>query len=191
MKPLWPLESLSAAGTGFASLFNTGFLIPASRQLSQYSGGPLLDSAGRLIGVNTAIVSGSSAFAGVGFAVPVDVVNRGVSEIILEGSVARPGIGIVALTEAMTARLDVDGVVIAAVQPGSPAARAGLEGIDQRAGRLGDVITHAEGKQVQSVVDLAAILDEVGIGNEATLKVRRGRSTRRVQVTVVNISAPA
>lgn len=78
-----------------------------------------------------------------------------------------------------------------AVQPGTPAARAGLEGFDQRAGRLGDVITHAEGKQVQSVADLAAILDEVGIGNEATLKVRRGRSTRKVQVTIVNISAPA
>ncbi|MEA3642957.1 MAG: trypsin-like peptidase domain-containing protein [Lamprobacter sp.] len=153
------------------------------------SGGPLLDSAGRLIGVNTAIVSGSGAFAGVGFAVPVDVVNRVVSEIIREGSVARPGI--VALTEAMTARLDVDGVVIAAVQPGSPAARAGLEGINQRAGRLGDVITHAEGKQVQSVADLAAILDEVGIGNEATLKVQHGGRTRKVQVTVVNISTPA
>ncbi|WP_462321617.1 S1C family serine protease [Halochromatium sp.] len=167
------------------------YLMSASRQLSQYSGGPLLDSAGRLIGVNTAIVSGSGAFAGDGFAVPVDVVNRVVSEIIREGSVARPGIGIVALTEAMTARLDVDGVVIAAVQPGSPAARAGLEGIDQRAGRLGDVITHAEGKQVQSVADLAAIPGEVGLGNEASLKVRRGRSTRNVQVTVVNISAPA
>jgi 2-alkenal reductase len=152
------------------------------------SGGPLLDSAGRLIGVTTAIVSGSGAFAGVGFAVPVDVVNRVVSQLIQEGSVARPGIGIAALGEAMTARLDVDGVVVAEVRQGTPAAEAGLEGLDPQAGELGDVITHAEGERVRSVADLAAALEGVGIGNEATLKVQRQGDTRTVNVKVVDIA---
>lgn len=58
------------------------------------SGGPLLDSAGRLIGVNTQIYSPSGAFAGIGFAIPVDTVNRFVPELIRYGRVIRPGIGV-------------------------------------------------------------------------------------------------
>lgn len=151
------------------------------------SGGPLLDSAGRLIGVNTAIISGSGSFAGIGFAVPVDIVNRVVSTLIREGNVPRPGIGIIALSETMAARLDVDGVVIADVMPGSPAAGANLQGIDARAGRLGDVITHANGRRVHSVADLAAQLQEVGVGNETTLRVTRRGQSRTVRLTVVDI----
>ncbi|MDT9121067.1 trypsin-like peptidase domain-containing protein, partial [Escherichia coli] len=64
------------------------------------SGGPLLDSAGRLIGVNTAIFSPSGASAGIGFAVPVDVVNRVVPDLIKNGRVRNPGIGIIAGQEA-------------------------------------------------------------------------------------------
>ena len=152
------------------------------------SGGPLLDSAGRLIGVNTAIVSGTGTFAGVGFAVPVAVVNRVVSTLIKQGHVPRPGIGITALDEQMAARLDVDGVIVAEVIPGSPAARAGLTGIDPRAGQLGDVITHAESKRVHSVADLAAVLEHVAIGDSVTLRVQRGGRTRQVELRVVDIS---
>lgn len=60
------------------------------------SGGPLLDDAARLIGVNTAIVSGSGAFAGISFAIPVDIVNRIAAQLIREGHVPTPGIGIAA-----------------------------------------------------------------------------------------------
>ncbi len=155
------------------------------------SGGPLLDSAGRLIGVNTAIISGSGSFAGIGFAVPVDIVNRVVSTLIREGEVPRPGIGIIALSETMAARLDVDGVVIADVMPGSPAAGANLQGLDARAGRLGDVITHANGKRVHSVADLAVQLQEVGVGNEATLRVTRHGQSRTVRLPVVDMGAIA
>ncbi|TXM87553.1 trypsin-like peptidase domain-containing protein, partial [Methylobacterium sp. WL116] len=93
------------------------------------SGGPLLDSAGRLIGVNTAIFSPSGASAGIGFAVPVDVVNRVVPDLIRNGRVRNPGIGIIAGQEATAARLGIDGVVVLRVLRGSPAAGAGLRGV--------------------------------------------------------------
>src|SRR4029453_12066194 len=76
------------------------------------SGGPLLDSAGRLIGVNTAIVSPSGSNSGIGFAVPVDTVNRVVPELISKGRVPTPGIGIVAANEAVATRLGIEGVVV-------------------------------------------------------------------------------
>jgi 2-alkenal reductase len=152
------------------------------------SGGPLLDSAGRLIGVNSAIISRSGASDGVGFAVPVDLVNRVVTSLIREGRVPTPGIGIAALSEDLTAHLDVDGVVVAAVEPGSPAAMAGLKGIDEETGEVGDVITRVDGKPVHSVADLATQLEQIGVGNKATLTVKGNGSIRKVQVAVIDIS---
>jgi len=152
------------------------------------SGGPLLDSAGRLIGVNTAIVSGSGAFAGIGFAVPVEVVNRVVPDLITKGRVERPGIGIIALPEQIAARFDIKGVVVDQVVPGSSAEAAGLQGVDRRTGRLGDVITHVAGQEVKTVADLAAVLQEIGIGNRVELTVVRGGQERTVSVEVMDIS---
>ncbi len=94
------------------------------------SGGPLLDSAGRVIGVNTAILSPSGTNAGIGFAIPIDTVNRVVPQIIARGYVPTPGIGIVAASEDAATRAGVEGVVIARTVPGSAAERAGLRGID-------------------------------------------------------------
>src|SRR6202007_1968740 len=74
------------------------------------SGGPLLDSAGRLIGVNTAIFSPSGSSTGIGFAIPVDLVRRTVDQIIQQGRVVRPQLGIEAANEAIAARLGVDGI---------------------------------------------------------------------------------
>ena len=110
------------------------------------SGGPLLDSAGRLIGVNTAIFSPSGTNAGIGFAIPVDVVNRVVPELISNGRVPTPGIGILAGDETLAAQLGVNGVIVAGVVPGSPAERAGLRGVDQRAGIIGDIIVGGRGR---------------------------------------------
>ena len=94
------------------------------------SGGPLLDSAGRLIGVNTAIISPSGSSAGIGFAVPADIVNRVVPELIKNGRVPTPGIGIVAASEAVATRLGVEGVIVVRTAPGSPAERAGIRGVN-------------------------------------------------------------
>ncbi len=151
------------------------------------SGGPLLDSAGRLIGVNTAILSETGVSAGIGFAVPVAVVNRVVPQLIAEGRVDRPGIGIVALPEELVAGLGVSGIVIDQVLPGSSAATAGLRGLDRRRRRLGDIITHVQGRPVSSVADLAAVLQELGVGNTAELTVLRGGQTRTVQVRIMDI----
>lgn len=151
------------------------------------SGGPLLDSAGRLVGVNTAIVSDSGAFSGVGFAVPIDVVNRVVPRIISHGRMPRAGIGISALGEEFTAHLDLNGVVVADVLPGLPADRAGLRGVDRRNGLLGDVITHVNGKRVSSVSDLAAALETIGVGEQARLRLRRDGRAIEVMVKVVDI----
>jgi 2-alkenal reductase len=152
------------------------------------SGGPLLDSAGRLIGVTTAILSETGSFAGVGFAVPVDVVNRIVPGLIRDGRVPRPGIGIMAAPEEATARMGVSGVVVAQVQPGSSAAQAGLQGINRASGALGDVITHVEGKPVRTIAELASQLDRVGVGKSAQLTVQRDGRSRTVAVGVVDIA---
>jgi 2-alkenal reductase len=151
------------------------------------SGGPLLDSAGRLIGVNTAIFSETGGSVGVGFAVPVDVVNRIVPLLIRDGRVPRASIGVLALDEEAAARQGIEGVVIVRVVPGSPAARAGLRGIDLDRGRLGDVIAKVNGEAVRTVADLAAALDKAGIGNTARLTVLREGRQMDVSVAVADI----
>lgn len=152
------------------------------------SGGPLLDSAGRLIGVNTAIVSGSGASAGVGFAVPVDVVNRVVPRLIKDGKFPRPGIGIAIVNEETGARLGLPGIVIAEVLPGSSAARAGLVGLDRQNRRLGDIITEVNGQRVRGIAEFAAALEEAGIGSEVELTVIRDKRERTIKLKVVDIS---
>jgi len=152
------------------------------------SGGPLLDSAGRLIGVNTAIFSPSGSNAGVGFAIPVDVVNRIIPELISKGRVATPGIGIEAANEDIAARLGIDGVVVVRTAPGSPAQKAGITGVDLNADRLGDVIVAANGTPVHKLSDLVDELEKVGIGHRAQLTLRRDDQNRTVGVDVVDIS---
>ena len=151
------------------------------------SGGPLLDSAGRLIGVNTAIISPSGSSAGIGFAVPVDIVNRVVPELIKNGRVPTPGIGIVAASEAVATRMGVEGVVVVRTTPGSPAERAGIRGVDFGSGALGDVIVQADGKPVHRLSDLTDQIEQVGAGNNVRIGVKRGSETRDVNVEVVDI----
>jgi 2-alkenal reductase len=155
------------------------------------SGGPLLDSAGRLIGVNTAIYSPTGGSAGIGFAIPVDVVNRVVPELIRNGRVPTPGIGIVAASEAITARLGAEGVVVVRTVPGSPAERAGLRGMDPKSGSLGDVIMAVNGHPVRNLSELTDQLEQVGVGKTVELSVKRDSGTRSVQVQVADISRQA
>ena len=151
------------------------------------SGGPLLDSAGRLIGVNTAILSGSGASAGIGFAIPVDIVNRVVSELIRSGRVPLPGIGIVAAKQGEATSLGIDGVIVVRTLPGSPAAKAGIEGATS-AGVIRDVITEVDGKPIHSMQELASNLDDTGIGKQVTLTIERDGQTRTVKVTIADTS---
>lgn len=152
------------------------------------SGGPLLDSAGRLIGVNTAIFSPSGANAGIGFAIPVDVVNRVVPQLIKSGRTPNPGIGIIAGQEATAARLGIEGVVVMRTVPGTPAAQAGLRGVDPSTGEIGDVIVGANGKPVRRLADLTAEIEQAGVGGPIELSVKRGGSTTAtLRVTVAEL----
>lgn len=151
------------------------------------SGGPLLNSSGRLIGVNSVIISGSGASAGVGFAIPVDIVNRIATELIRNGRVPLPGIGIVAVKQAEATSLGVDGVIIVRTLPDSPAAKAGIEGASSD-GVVRDVITQANGKPIHSMEELTSIFEDAGVGSQVSLTVERDGKTRTVKVTVGDIS---
>jgi S1-C subfamily serine protease len=151
------------------------------------SGGPLLDSAGRLIGVNTAILSPSGTSAGIGFAVPADIVNRVVPELIKNGRVPTPGIGIVAASEAVSTRLGVEGVIVVRTAPGSPAERAGIRGVDFNSGALGDVIVQADGKPVHRLSDLTDQIEQIGAGKSIRISVKRGSQTRDITLDIVDI----
>lgn len=149
------------------------------------SGGPLLDSAGRLVGINTAIYSPSGAYAGIGFAVPVDTVNKVVPQIISHGEYLRPGLGVIFdadLNRRITARLGIDGAVILKVHPGSSAEAAGLRGsMIDRWGALipGDIIVAVNDDRVDSVASLLLLLDDYMLGDTVILTVvRDGKETR-------------
>ncbi|MEW5882197.1 MAG: trypsin-like peptidase domain-containing protein [Pseudomonadota bacterium] len=151
------------------------------------SGGPLLDSAGRLVGVNTAIRSASGSSAGVGFAIPVDLVNRIVPALIARGRAPLPGIGIEPVRPDLVARAGISGVVIAAVGRGTPAAEAGLQPANPRTGDLGDVIVAVNGRRVETVSQFAAELDRVGVDRTAELTVVRDGKQRKVRVRVIDL----
>jgi S1-C subfamily serine protease len=149
------------------------------------SGGPLLDSAGRLIGVNTAIYSPSGTSAGIGFAIPVDTVNRIVTELIRSGKVTRPGLGIQVADEQIAQRLGVTGVLIVDVAKGSAAAKAGIQPTRRDATgrvRLGDIITAIDGKKIESPNDLFLAIEKYKVGENVNITVLR--NDRPVQLKI-------
>ncbi len=153
------------------------------------SGGPLLDSGGRLIGVNTAIYSPSGASAGIGFAVPVEVVNRVVPEIISHGRVVKPGIGIAVAHQNLAERLGIKGVLIINVQKGSSAEAAGLRGTRQRGGEIipGDVIVSVDDQKVITYDDLRNAFDKYKVGNTVSLGILRDGTKITISVTLEEV----
>ncbi len=152
------------------------------------SGGPLLDSAGRLIGVNTAIRSESGSSAGIGFAIPADLVNRVVPWLIARGRAPLPGIGINPVRPDLVEQAGIAGVVIAEVQRGTPAAQAGLKPLDRKTGNLGDVIVAVNGKAVETLSSFVGELDRAGIGNTVDLTVVRDDKRRHVKLQVIDLA---
>ena len=139
------------------------------------SGGPLLDSAGRLIGVNTAIYSPSGAYAGIGFAVPVDIVNEIVPQLIRHGKAVQPGIGVTLADERLARRMGIEGALILGIEKDSPAARSGLRPTTQHQGEivLGDIIVAVAGVAIRSHEDLRSQFEKSGVGAEVVLTVLR------------------
>jgi len=159
------------------------------------SGGPLLDSHGRMIGINSQIESPSGASAGVGFAIPVNIAKRIVPQLVRNGYVQRPKLGINPRdVESLSGqvRLPVSyGVLIWAVQPGGAAANAGLRGLVQTENgdvELGDIIIAIDGEKVSNNDELLKILDKHQVGE--TVSVQIMRNGRAMTVSVKLMEAP-
>ncbi|MBP9085739.1 MAG: trypsin-like peptidase domain-containing protein [Kofleriaceae bacterium] len=151
------------------------------------SGGPLLDSAGSLIGINTAIFSPSGANAGIGFAVPVDTINSIVPELIRNGKISRPALGINSLGDSLAQQLKIEGVVIQDVVPGGGAAMAGLVGVQPASNgqwAMGDVIVALAGIEVKKLSDLHKALDRQKVGDIVDVTVMQNGQKRVVKVTL-------
>jgi S1-C subfamily serine protease len=159
------------------------------------SGGPLLDSHGRMIGINSQILSPSGSSAGVGFAVPVSIAKRVVPQLLQNGRVRRPKLGIstrdvTSLRNQIDLPVD-DGVLIYQVARGGGAATAGLRGVQQTEMgdvELGDIIVGIDNDKVTNSDDLFRVLDKHQIGD--TVQVQIWRDGRRMSVPVRLMESP-
>jgi len=146
------------------------------------SGGPLVDLSGQVIGINTAIITGSRGYEGVGFALPSTTAIRVYDQIIKQGRVTRGSIGVSFQEEISTNPITLKslgapyGVVIESVQAGSPAEKAGLKG--------GDVITSVNGHAVKTGNDLVNPIAEAPIGSKVKLTYMRDRAQKEATATV-------
>jgi S1-C subfamily serine protease len=159
------------------------------------SGGPLLDSRGRLIGMNTAIASPTGQSAGVGFAIAAENINRVVPQLLERGHVIRPDIGITHVYP--TDR----GLLIAAMAPGGPAEKAGLQGfriVKQRRKQgplvyesravdreAADLILAVDGEEINSPSEFLSLIESRPPGADVVLTIERGGQTVRVTVRLV------
>jgi serine protease Do len=145
------------------------------------SGGPLFTQDGKVVGVNTAILSPTGGSIGIGFAIPANAVKTVVAELEKTGHVTRGYLGVEAqkIAEAMSKALHLNekgGVLVAGVQPDSPAAKAGLE--------PGDVIASVDGHKIDNPRDLAVDIAKVKPGEQAKLEVVRDGDRKTVTATV-------
>ncbi len=154
------------------------------------SGGPLLDSAGRLIGVNTAIFSPSGASSGIGFAVPVDTVNRIVPQLIRQGEITRAGLGVRIGDDSVSRRLNLPGVLIIEVDKGSAAEAAGLRStqVDAKGGvKLGDVIVAIDGERIETSNELFNAMEKHAVGETVKVTVLRGETRLSMAVMLQTV----
>ncbi len=149
------------------------------------SGGPLLDSAGRVIGINAAILSPSGAYAGIGFATPVDALNRIVPRLIRGEQIQKPRLGIIMAEDYLVRRLGLEGALILTVTPNGAADQAGLLPTHRNEKGelvLGDRIIAIDGEPVRSTNDLFRIIDNRNIGD--TVRITVMREDRKIEAQV-------
>ena len=150
------------------------------------SGGPLVNMAGEVIGINTAIYTGSRGFEGVGFALPSNTAINVYNQLITNGKVTRGSIGITFQEDrsnnpVLMKELGAPyGIVVEAVEPGSPADKAGLQ--------PGDVITNVNGQPVHTGADLVNPIAETAIGQSVQVRYVRNKQTKDVALTVADRS---
>jgi S1-C subfamily serine protease len=157
------------------------------------SGGPLLDVNGIVMGINTAIEAQATGANGIGFAVPSNVAQKALPNLIAGKQVVRPWLGIsgAELTQTLAQNLNLSisqGVYIVSVTSGSPADKAGLKGgnLDTTGAPAagGDVITAVDGKSVKTVQELSNYFNTKNVGDTVTLSILRQASTMDVKVTL-------
>jgi S1-C subfamily serine protease len=156
------------------------------------SGGPLLDSAGLLIGVNTAIYSTTGVSAGIGFAIPVDEVNRVVPELIKNGKVTKPGLGVTLAPDNLSKQWVPEGVVVLDVLPEGAAAKAGIRGSSRmKTGNivLGDIIKSVDGKQIKVLKDLYSVLDAKKVGDVVKVMILREEVETGFDITLMPLQS--
>jgi S1-C subfamily serine protease len=149
------------------------------------SGGPLLNSSGEMIGINTAIFSTTGMNAGVGFAIPSDTVKNSVQQILENGKVSRPLIGITFAPDAAVDQLGISGILVLSAKPGSPAEAAGITGTQRDDyGRLvlGDIIIGVNSIPVNNSSDLFRVLNACKVGDMLDLEMLRGDAKVHVEV---------
>lgn len=181
---------------GFRSTFTTGVVSGVDREIQSIvgsriagglqvdaainpgnSGGPLLDASGRLLGINTAIFTNAGVSAGVGFAIPADVVRRVVTQLIEFGKVVTPTLGVTIATPSVAKSLKVDGpgALVQTVKDGSAAAKAGVRPTRRELSGIvaGDLVVRVDGAPVRSEADLFELVEQRAVGDVVTLAVRR------------------
>lgn len=149
------------------------------------SGGPLLDSSGRVIGMNTMIASQSGSSAGLGFAVPIDTIAKSVPQLIKHGKIIRPGLGISVLDDPRVREQFPKGIVLRYVDPQGAAGKAGLKGMMRdNFGRMyfGDIILKVDKKEVNSLDDIYYQLDNYKIGDKVTIEYLRDDKKKKTTV---------
>jgi S1-C subfamily serine protease len=160
------------------------------------SGGPLLDSAGKLIGVNTAVMNAQGATGGIGFAIPVDIVNQVAPDLIRYGKVVQPGLGIypmhdsVVMNLRLRGKIDREGVLVLSVHPGGAAEKAGI--IPTSRNRLGarvwgDLIVSIDGDPIENRTDLFKILDRRRVGEVVVVGILRNGKLIRIKLTLAGL----
>ncbi len=151
------------------------------------SGGPLLDSAGRVIGMNTAILSPTGTHAGIGFAIPIDTINRIVPEIIRGETLSRPRLGVTTAEDHLVRRLGLQGVLILTILPNTTAEKSGLRGTQRNdLGKivLGDLIVAIGGEPVRTNDDLFRVIDRHKVGETVPFTILREGKKVDVPVTL-------
>ena len=159
------------------------------------SGGPLLDKYGKMIGINSQILSPAGGSVGVGFAVPVNTAKRIIPQLLQFGEVRRPKLGAtlpsVSELAARGYRLPVEqGLLVYQTQPNASADRAGLRGISTN-GNIGDIIVAVDGQKMTELDDLYRLLDKKKIGDTVSLEVYRDGKTINVPVKLLPTTAGA
>jgi S1-C subfamily serine protease len=187
------ISALDRSIKGYAGVSINGMIQTDASINPGNSGGALLDSQGKLIGINTMIFNGAgaSSSAGLGFAIPVDTVKSVVPQLIQYGKVIRPGLGVVVLEDYNAARFGLrEGVMLKYVDPKGPAAKVGMRGITRnRFGEyfVGDIITEVETRTIKNYDDLFSIIDKYKIGDIVKIKYFRDNQEKTASIKLVQI----